>query len=115
MSRNYDTVVHINMSCVTNRHLSLNFLWTNLLLTRDIEVFTPLTKSCPGANDAKPWALPDKTGTLTTNHMVVDKIWIRRQTKAIKKNTGSEIVTGEPAALEGEMVRVMRVIHLYFG
>ncbi|MED6133506.1 putative calcium-transporting ATPase 11, plasma membrane-type [Stylosanthes scabra] len=62
----------------------------------------------------------DKTGTLTTNHMVVDKLWICEQTKAIKKgdgeslfkkfvseeifdlflqsifqNTGSEIVKGE--------------------
>ncbi|XP_068483908.1 putative calcium-transporting ATPase 11, plasma membrane-type [Phaseolus vulgaris] len=58
----------------------------------------------------------DKTGTLTTNHMVVDKIWICGQTKAIKsenvlkpliseqtfdlllqsifQNTGSEIVKG---------------------
>ncbi|KAK7258196.1 hypothetical protein RIF29_32713 [Crotalaria pallida] len=30
----------------------------------------------------------DKTGTLTTNHMVVDKIWICEQTKAIKKGDG---------------------------
>ncbi|XP_040863246.1 calcium-transporting ATPase 4, plasma membrane-type isoform X3 [Glycine max] len=62
----------------------------------------------------------DKTGTLTTNHMVVDKIWICQQTKAIKignsenvlkssisehisdlllqsifQNTGSEIVKGQ--------------------
>ncbi|KAL2329306.1 hypothetical protein Fmac_022733 [Flemingia macrophylla] len=62
----------------------------------------------------------DKTGTLTTNHMVVDKIWICGQTKAIKsgnkenvlkpsiseqifdlllqsifQNTGSEIVKGQ--------------------
>nr|KYP67978.1 Putative calcium-transporting ATPase 11, plasma membrane-type [Cajanus cajan] len=62
----------------------------------------------------------DKTGTLTTNHMVVDKIWISGQTKAIKsgnkenvlkssiseqifdlllqsifQNTGSEIVKGQ--------------------
>lgn len=62
----------------------------------------------------------DKTGTLTTNHMVVDKIWICEQTKAIKsgnsdnvlknsiseeifnlflqsvfQNTGSEIVKGK--------------------
>ncbi|XP_017432839.1 probable calcium-transporting ATPase 9, plasma membrane-type isoform X5 [Vigna angularis] len=61
----------------------------------------------------------DKTGTLTTNHMVVDKIWICGQTKAVKsdhsenllkpliseqtfdlllqsifQNTGSEIVKG---------------------
>ncbi|KAK7312120.1 hypothetical protein VNO77_35730 [Canavalia gladiata] len=30
----------------------------------------------------------DKTGTLTTNHMVVDKIWICQQTKVIKSGSG---------------------------
>ncbi|KAI3835678.1 hypothetical protein MKX03_015281 [Papaver bracteatum] len=30
----------------------------------------------------------DKTGTLTTNHMVVDKIWISNKTEAIKGNKG---------------------------
>ncbi|XP_026427689.1 calcium-transporting ATPase 4, plasma membrane-type-like isoform X2 [Papaver somniferum] len=32
----------------------------------------------------------DKTGTLTTNHMVVDKIWVSNKTEAIKGNKGVE-------------------------
>ncbi|KAJ7949271.1 Calcium-transporting ATPase [Quillaja saponaria] len=34
----------------------------------------------------------DKTGTLTTNHMVVDKIWICEQTKAIKSNDNENVL-----------------------
>ncbi|KAL1362493.1 hypothetical protein HN51_010741 [Arachis hypogaea] len=34
----------------------------------------------------------DKTGTLTTNHMVVDKLWICEQTKAIKKGDGESVL-----------------------
>ncbi|XP_061353498.1 putative calcium-transporting ATPase 11, plasma membrane-type isoform X2 [Gastrolobium bilobum] len=34
----------------------------------------------------------DKTGTLTTNHMVVDKIWICEQTKAIKSGTSENVL-----------------------
>ncbi|XP_027911761.1 putative calcium-transporting ATPase 11, plasma membrane-type [Vigna unguiculata] len=34
----------------------------------------------------------DKTGTLTTNHMVVDKIWICGQTKAIKSGNSENVL-----------------------
>ncbi|CAJ1934177.1 unnamed protein product [Sphenostylis stenocarpa] len=34
----------------------------------------------------------DKTGTLTTNHMVVDKIWICEQTKVIKSGPGENVL-----------------------
>ncbi|XP_057752398.1 putative calcium-transporting ATPase 11, plasma membrane-type isoform X4 [Arachis stenosperma] len=34
----------------------------------------------------------DKTGTLTTNHMVVDKLWICEQTKAVKKGDGESVL-----------------------
>ncbi|TXG55876.1 hypothetical protein EZV62_017189 [Acer yangbiense] len=34
----------------------------------------------------------DKTGTLTTNHMVVDKIWVCNETKTIKSNDNKDIL-----------------------
>ncbi|KAK7263937.1 hypothetical protein RJT34_31536 [Clitoria ternatea] len=34
----------------------------------------------------------DKTGTLTTNHMVVDKIWICEQTKTIKSGSSENVL-----------------------
>ncbi|XP_027355861.1 putative calcium-transporting ATPase 11, plasma membrane-type isoform X2 [Abrus precatorius] len=36
----------------------------------------------------------DKTGTLTTNHMVVDKIWICEQTKVIKSGSSENVLKG---------------------
>lgn len=34
----------------------------------------------------------DKTGTLTTNHMVVEKIWVCEQTKEIKQNKSENVL-----------------------
>ncbi|XP_042514298.1 putative calcium-transporting ATPase 11, plasma membrane-type [Macadamia integrifolia] len=55
----------------------------------------------------------DKTGTLTTNHMVVDKIWICDETKVIRHN--DSVVAVKSALSEGVVGILLQAIFLNTG